>query len=621
MLDFLMRSNAVLLGGTAMMVLVGCKEGSPPILTDPGNQVAVVGQELRVMLSASDPDGGSLDFRFRSTIPGIEAHALVTRTPDGQGLFTYTPVAGHEGDHIFDFIVSDGEFDTTVPITVQVRGASGIESAPVFREPKAGLIIETGTPCSNIPSLEVIVEDLDTVEVELTQAAPVLSGAELTIDSGSFGKEAVWKWCPRPEDEQVFQHQLTLSADDGENPPTIKEVPIVIRPGSGEGCPGGSPMVDHSPEDADTLQDVAIVAEFRDDVGISAPVVYWSLEDPVSGGEVDFSRLSIANMTLEDGNQTASTWRAAIPNPVVEGVEGDTATIYYLLEVVDTDDPEGGCNHRTNSPEDGVHAITVTHPGDVRGGAGICEACSFDVQCGEDNDLCIQLSAGSFCATDCDEGCPDGYECSENPLTSVEGAAAQQCVPTDGECGGGGDSCEGDQFDPGDDTSKGADELPISFDYTDNLVICPNNQDWFALTVSSPSIINVTVDGDSPPDIDLDLLNGDLTGIDSSAAAGSMEEVNSPCLEPGTYYAMVEIYQGGEVPGNYEISVEFDTETCQGAACCEASTEEGCSDDSGIEDCVCNQGSWADSYCCETEWDTTCVEIANDNCNAMCMGS
>ena len=42
MLVLIMRSNAVLLGGTAMMVLVGCKEGSPPILLDPGNQVAVV---------------------------------------------------------------------------------------------------------------------------------------------------------------------------------------------------------------------------------------------------------------------------------------------------------------------------------------------------------------------------------------------------------------------------------------------------------------------------------------------------------------------------------------------------------------------------------------------------
>ena len=614
MFDLMMRSNTVLLGGAAVMLLVGCKEGSPPILIDPGNQVAVVGQELRVTLSASDPDGGSLRFRYRSTIPGIEAHAQVTQTPDGQGLFTYTPVAGHEGDHIFDFIVSDGEFDTSAAITIEVRGASGIDSAPVFREPKAGLIIEAGTPCANIPSMQIVVEDLDTVEIELSQAAPVLSGAELTVDPGSFGKEAVWKWCPRPEDEQVFQHQLKLQADDGENQPTIKEVPIVIRPGSGENCPGEAPTIQHTAQDVQTLQDVAIIAEFTDDVGISAPVVYWSLEDPVAGGEVDFSRLSLANMTLDEGNATNSTWKAFIPNPVVEGMEGETADIYYLIEVVDTDDPEGGCNHRSNSPSTGVHMMTVTHPGSSRGGAGLCEACSFDIQCGDANDLCLQRPAGTFCGTDCDDGCPEGYACSENPLTSVEGAAGRQCVPTDGVCGGGGDSCEGDQYDPDDDTPEGADDVPIGGNYNDNLVICPDNQDWFALTVSQPTIVTVSVDGDSPPDIDLELLRDDLTGIDSSALAGSQESVESPCLEAGTYYAMVEIYQGGEVPGDYAIDVQFDTETCAGTACCEASAEPGCPGDSLTEECVCA----LDAYCCDMAWDMTCTGIAVDDCLLEC---
>jgi len=615
MLDLMMRSNAVLLCGTAMMVLAGCKEGNPPILVDPGNQVAVVGQELRVTLSASDPDGGSLDFSFRSTIPGIEAHARVTRTPDGQGLFTYTPVAGHEGDHIFDFVVSDGEFDTTVPITIEVRGASGIESAPVFREPKAGLIIEAGTPCSNIPSLSVIVEDLDTVEIELTQEAPVLAGAELNVDSGSFGKEAVWKWCPRPEDEQVFQHQLRLAADDGENPPTIKEVPIVIRPGSGANCPGGAPSIEHTAQDMSTLQDIAITADFSDDVGISAPVVYYALENPVVGGEVDFSLLSLANMTLEDGNATQSTWTALIPNPVAEGVEGDTATLYYVIEAVDTDDPEGGCNHRSNSPSSGVHAMEVTHPGEGRGGAGICEPCSFDVQCGDANDLCIQLAAGTFCGTDCDAGCGDGYACSEDPLTSIEGAAGRQCVPTDGVCGGGGDDCEGDVFDPDDDTPAGADEFPISNNYSGSQVICPDNQDWFALNLSSASGVTIGLSGDSPPDIDLELLADDLTSIANSNLAGSEENITSPCLEPGTYYALVEIYQGGEVAGDYDIDIQFDAMACEGL-CCETSSNPGCSDSSSIEDCVCE----ADDFCCTDSWDTACVATAVDECGAQCGG-
>jgi hypothetical protein len=616
MFDLMMRSNAMLLVGTAM-VLVGCKEGSPPVLIDPGNQIAVVGQEMRLPLVASDPDGGSLRFSFRSSIPGIEGHALVTQTPDGQGLFTYTPVSGHEGEHIFDFVVSDGEFEDVVRIPIEVRGASGIDSAPTFREPKTGLIIEAGQDCATVPSLSVIVEDLDTVEIELTQAAPVLSGATLTIDPGSFGKEAIWKWCPRPEDAEVFQHRLVLSADDGENPATIKEVPIVIRPGSGANCPGGAPTIEHTPQDIDSLQDIAITAEFADDVGISAPVVYYSLENPVVDGQVDFGSLSLANMTLEDGNAMASTWTALIPNPIAAGMEGDSATLYYLIEAVDTDDPEGGCNHRSNSPSNGVHTLDVTHPGNSRGGAAICEPCSFDVQCGDANDLCIQLAAGSFCGTDCDSPCPEGYACSDSPLTSIEGAVGHQCEPTDGVCGGGSDECEGDGFDPGDDTPEGAAELVINgFDYEDDLIICPDNNDYFALEVTNTAQLNVEITGDTPPDIDLRLLDTDLETIDSSTTATSNESVSSPCLEPGTYYALVDIYEGGEVAGNYHISVDFDTEACLGAPCCEASTDAGCSDSATIEMCVCGM----DSYCCNNAWDSTCVNLATTECDAMCPG-
>ncbi len=614
MLDRLVCTNAGLLCTAAVMMVSGCKEGSPPILVDPGNQVAVVGTELRVTLTASDPDGGSLNFSFRSSIPGIEAHAAVTRTPDGQGLFSYTPVAGHEGEHIFDFVVSDGDFDTIVPIVIEVRGASGIDSAPIFREPKAGIILEAGADCASVPALAVIVEDLDTVEIELTQAPPVLQGATLTVDPGSFGKEAVWKWCPRPEDAQTFQHQLTLSADDGENPPTLKDVPIVIRPGTGEGCPGDAPTITHSPQDVSTLQDIGIVAEFRDDVGISAPVVYYALENPVADGEVDFSKLGIANMTLDVGDAMTGTWRATIPNPIVDGTEGDTATLYYVLEAVDTDDPEGGCNHRSNSPSTGVHTLTVTHPGDTRGGAGICEPCSADVQCGEDNDHCVQLAAGSFCSTACGDGCDDGYTCSENPVTSVDGAAAQQCMPDDGACGGGGDSCDGDQYDPDDDTPAGADEVPIGGDYSDNLIICPDNEDWFALNVSSTAQLTISVEGDNPPDIDLSLLDDELNGIDDSATASSNESLTTTCLDPGTYYALVDIYQGGMVAGNYSIDIDFDADACVGAVCCETSDDPGCAGSSTIEDCVCAE----DDFCCTDFWDSTCVMIASEQCDAMC---
>ncbi|MEM6291726.1 MAG: Ig-like domain-containing protein [Myxococcota bacterium] len=606
---------------TTVVMVAGCKEGSPPVLTDPGDQIAVVGQTFTLNLIASDPDGGGLNFSVRSSIAGIDAHAVVTRTPDGQGLFTYTPVSGHEGEHIFDFVVSDGDFNTVLPINLEVRGASGIDSAPIFREPQAGLVIEADDACSDIKALQVLVEDLDTVDIELTQAPPILDGAELTVDPSSGGKEAVWKWCPSRDDQQIFQHQLTLSADDGENPPTLKQVPIVIRPGTGADCPGGSPSITHDPEDVASLQDVAIVADFSDDVGISAPVVYYSLEDPTVGGEIDFSQLAVANMTLDSGNAAAGTWRALIPNPVVEGAEGDTATVYYVIEAVDTDDPEGGCNHRSNSPSDGVHQVVVTHPGEGRGGAGLCEPCSFDIQCGDENDLCIQLSDGTVCASDCDAGCPDGYECSENPITSIDGAAAQQCTPIGGQCGGGNTECEGDQYDPADDTPEGSfdDQGAYTNGFSDSGVLCPGDVDWLAFDLTESTSLSVTLNGDFPPDMDIVLMNEDLNTVAAQTASdSSMGTVSDGCLAPGRYYTRVNSYpvDGETVKGTYEISIEFDTASCAVAPCCEVTEGAGCDDDLEIQQCVCD----FDPLCCDDNvgWDQTCVNVANDECMANC---
>lgn len=63
-----------------------------------------------------------------------------------------------------------------------------------------------------------------------------------------------------------------------------------------------------------------------------------------------------------------------------------------------------------------------------------CEPCSYDLECGGPEDLCVRASdsptAPTFCATACDSsgGCPAGRECRETNR-------GLQCVPEGGRCG------------------------------------------------------------------------------------------------------------------------------------------------------------------------------------------
>jgi hypothetical protein len=72
----------------------------------------------------------------------------------------------------------------------------------------------------------------------------------------------------------------------------------------------------------------------------------------------------------------------------------------------------------------------------------LCDPCTENVQCDDatpGGDYCVELpgddgAGGTFCATACDDdgSCPDGYDCRE--VTSVDGSASLQCVPTSENC-------------------------------------------------------------------------------------------------------------------------------------------------------------------------------------------
>ncbi|HEY5925052.1 MAG TPA: lamin tail domain-containing protein [Kofleriaceae bacterium] len=212
-------------------LLAACGSGEPPDIVGLEDQVAVVGQQFVLELDGVDPDGDNLVYSVEADI-ALDGNATVTQTPSGMGLFRWTPIASDVGLHGFDFTASDGSNDTTVTIEIEVRPASG--GVPVFRQPLgAGRVVNLATdPCV---MLDILVEDQDTPQVTIAEEEPLIDGAMFNqID----GVSAEWRWCPSTAQVAASdRYTLVLSADDGDNPKTLKSYVIVIA-GS-----GGAPAI------------------------------------------------------------------------------------------------------------------------------------------------------------------------------------------------------------------------------------------------------------------------------------------------------------------------------------------------------------------------------------------
>jgi hypothetical protein len=338
-----------------LIALGGCVQGSAPRIELVDDQVAVVGKELSVWIVGTDPDGDELTYAFEAPAVPLAANTARMGTgANGQGLFTFTPVAQQIGEQLFDFVVSDGSFEARTSARIDVRSAAGSESAPIFREPLAsGAVLDLGV--DTCATVDVLVEDSDSSQIELRMEEPILAGSELWV--GDNGLEGTWSWCPTPEQRaSLAPHEIVFVADDGDSAVVRKSFLVVVRPADPGECPGELPVVTHTPQDAATLADIEIVARVTDDSGVSGtPFVLYATEDP--GTPPDYGAMSLAAFALQVGGATDGEWLARVPNPVADGEEGSTRTLYYAISVLDVD----GCG--VDDPSGAVHTIEVTHPG------------------------------------------------------------------------------------------------------------------------------------------------------------------------------------------------------------------------------------------------------------------
>lgn len=577
----------ILLSLLLSLLCVGCgtDTGAPPRIKPLSDQVARIGQEFTLEISATDEDGDPLEFGYVAclvTAEGCKKHGIKDRADLRQAgnlaVFRWTPITSDAGTFSFDFTASDGKNVSKETIAIEVKVDQGATTAPVFRKPiGAGTALDlSAKPC--IDGLPVLVDDQDSVGVTITQDVPLIEGAQFEQKDSFSGS---WRWCPTQAQVQAAQsYTLRLTADDGENPPVSKPFVIMLLKAPNQECPGEAPVIEPLSEpEVDEVIGLEIEVRIKDDVGVkNKPMLYYTLEPPSE--PVDLAALTQVEMELASGDPKEGVWTAAVPNPVASKPAGASAIVHYVVVVQDDDDSAGDCDHVTKSPATGVHEVKVTNPGGA-GGLGLCAPCTADVQCGGSEDLCARLgTAGdSFCFRACtqDQDCPaPDYVCGPS-ITSVSGASARQCLPNSGQCGGPGGACASDAHEP-DDSASQARAVSLSatapFRSTDNS-ICAWNEDWFGMNLQQGQTLHVSLafqQASSKQDLDIILYKEgkNLTPCDETTEVGcdqqngqswdSNEKLVWPNVETGTYYVVVRGFNGSE--NEYDVCISLDASQC-----------------------------------------------------------
>lgn len=204
-----------------VLLVVGCGGGGSPVIKGLNDQVATVGAELVITINGTDPDGDQLTYGVKADI-SLQGRGMLTQDPSGQGVFRWTPLADDLGVHAFDFTASDGGNTTTETIQIDVRSAVG--AVPIFRRPLGSGTVIDPSVCTTV---EILVEDADTAQIDITEAPELIEGATLSqVD----GVNAMWEWCPTANQIAAKdRYTLSLSANDNENPPTVKDFVLVLR--------------------------------------------------------------------------------------------------------------------------------------------------------------------------------------------------------------------------------------------------------------------------------------------------------------------------------------------------------------------------------------------------------
>ncbi|HET6612869.1 MAG TPA: hypothetical protein VFG83_12805 [Kofleriaceae bacterium] len=344
---------------TVAATLVACgPAGRPPTMGPVSDQMVGVGEDVVIVLTATDPDGDDLFYSYASDLPDARTRVTLDRLPSGSAELRWTPAAGDVGVWYFDLSATDGRFTATATVRIEVTAATGKLGVPIFRQPLGtGTTLDLSDDDDGCAMVPILIEDTDDTTVDIAQEEPLISGATFET-TGPLS--AQWIFCPTAEQiATADRFTLTLSAADGDHEKTIKHFLIVVRKPEKTGCDGMAPVIMHTPEDESTDAGLTIAATITDDRGLAnEPLLYYTTTPPST--PPDLGAMNPVDMLLIEGD----LWAADVPNPVAGMPAGTTAKVYYLMVAKDNDDADGDCDHVTTAPNDGtVFEMTVTSPG------------------------------------------------------------------------------------------------------------------------------------------------------------------------------------------------------------------------------------------------------------------
>jgi len=331
----------------SLLLVAGCDDGNaPPSLALILDQRVTVGETLRLVISARDPDGDRLTFSASGLPPTAE---LVARADD-EALLLYSP-------SITDTQPGGRRYEVTVEVADGRGGVArqrfGLLVFPTFGVPSFDLPTGVALNLAQRPDLEllVVVKDDDSTDVLITFAeAP--AGARLDKVGP---KRALLRWRPDEHQREIAVHRFVLQAQDESHAPVTHVLSVVIINAEPQaGCPGTPPTVLHQALPDQTGGEPIVLALHATDAEslIQSAAARWTVGDP-------HGPYQVALMDQAEGS--SSRWETELQ---AASVASPGVLLHYTLSATDNDDPTGiACDHTAHHPKAGWHTLALTAPG------------------------------------------------------------------------------------------------------------------------------------------------------------------------------------------------------------------------------------------------------------------
>jgi len=585
----------------ALLLLAGCGDvisgGDPPYLGPVPDQTALVGQELVLVVTASDPEGGPLDF----FIAGRPETASFLAYEDGEtAVFRWTPEAADADTggriHEVEFIVKDegGLWDSE-----QVRITVYPAWAPTFLGP-TGYVLNLAKE----KQLEFLVQVKDDgasrIDVSIIES---FDGVYIE-PHGKKGAYFYWK----PTEEQIadkaywyVRFSATGYATEAGGEVALytieHEISIVLINREQGGCVGTPPSVVLTPLGDQHGQDGYSVSAGITDAEsfVASATAFWTTGDPVEGP------WQAVPLVAAYGDLYASTI------PAVSGA-GAGRFVHYYVEAWDDDDWAGAaCDHATRVPKTGCFSFAAYGPGYEYA----CLEDGFEAEGGDGFSDPVWLTPGVWPGLRACPGDPDWYlvdSLSGDDLSvtflAPDPDAALEAQPMDNgggllgppmnagetrvwpgsslegglvilevhapwgvagtyslEIGAADEDCEPDGFEP--DDGPGQAQILAGGQATDR-TICGGEEDWFRLDAPGSSFLHAeAVFYQDDGDLDLYLVDGDGETILAARESTTDNEILDANIDVGgTYYLVVKGYAGASNGYNLYAEVGDQTDHC-----------------------------------------------------------